>query len=1095
MNVNTIVNQAVKHRTIISSILITMALCFITNHTVHAGEYYTKIESNPIFEQFRWTSFDELEGNGVRCAVEGSDHSIWFGTANGLYHYDGNTWQHYFDEHEFLKSPIYALIYTKDNAIYVASIKGVCHMKNGAWYTDLKFPATNVIETDWEIMNFNITNNGDIWLGLAFGLLRIQGENITLYTTKAQIEGIETSFEGITIKYMEGVYSGINSFVVMDLLESKSDVLWLAITDGRLIRIDESNYNLETVSNYTLFTTNDGLLIDRNPILYETKAGHIINISQAIGGGINDYDPYTRKWISSSLSNQFLGDDLYFSICETEDGRLWIGGFGRAFALSNGVWEEYKQPELPIPPSRIIFVPFTDGSLWMIAHMATAIRIEYTTPQWQTYKDLLYQCETSNGDLWFLNLLGQVIIYHATANEWEQISDEVKMTDPVAIYVDSTDRVWIIGSHEGNAALAYLNYENWEIRSFPDLCWSFHPNGFLETRDKTIWFGAAANCFGEQKFGLIRYFPEKGDPTNDNAWQHYTGEEACEVAYSLGETEKGSILCGSYLGLFEFDGISKRALHEDLKHDLIKVESMVQDPVRGVWLGTRSQGLIHYINDDEWTQYTIKDGLVSNSISSVVIDNKGILWALTDKGVSSFDGVNWIKLALPDFFKVNRADGYLRIGRDNSIWVVKSLNAWFRRVYRDYEVDESPLISYRITPEQVPPECKIIKYDKKVYYPGNTTITWSGVDQWNATPVDKIQYSFRLDDDEWSPFTKETSHTFLEIKRGKHTIQVKSRDSFMNEDQTPDTINIKSVPPLWGQVWFLLLMAGFVGTIAYLFMSSVRKNNVMQEQHKLMTKKNDDLVKQQNEIEEKGRQIMELLENERERSWFNEGVIAIGIVIRQNRDDLKSLANNLLIKLIEYLQLQAGAFYIYIEGDEFLEQEGYLERVASYGINNELLKKEKIMAGEGIIGACFIEKNIMNITNVPDNYFIESGLGKAKVKNLILVPLKTHEDVIGIIEISSLKEIEEKGVKFLEAVAENIASNIQGLRAKEKIEQMLSLSKEQTTKLHEQEEEMRQQMEELQATQEESSRREQDLIANIAKLEKKLADVQSKNGK
>ena len=130
-----------------------------------------------------------------------------------------------------------------------------------------------------------------------------------------------------------------------------------------------------------------------------------------------------------------------------------------------------------------------------------------------------------------------------------------------------------------------------------------------------------------------------------------------------------------------------------------------------------------------------------------------------------------------------------------------------------------------------------------------------------------------------------------------------------------------------------------------------------------------------------------------------------------------------------------------------------------------------------------LKKKTMIINNVPDQYFIGSGLGEAKLTELALIPLKMLEEVVGILEISSLKSIDPKKINLLELVAENIASNIINLESRAKIEKMYEVSQQQTERLHEQEEEMRQNMEELQTTQEEMSR-------NQASLRKKISDLE-----
>ncbi len=1073
------IQQSVKLRYFKNIVFLSMIVL-----PLRGSVHYDPVGSNPLFENWRWKLYSELGDKGIRCITEGEDHSLWFGTAKGVFHYDGLHWQQYFEEYEVLKAPVYGIRYTGSRRVYAVSPAGVCHFYKGKWITDLLFPKTGILGNEWEILNIKETRNGEIWIGLYAGLLRIKGEKKTLYTTVKQISEIKKSFQDVEIIDLTDIYTGLESFIVFDMLEDHSGNFWLALEDGRTLRLDDRNFNLQSPGNYTLYSEADGMVLARLPVLYESESGEIYNISQSIGGAVNVYSPETTSWTNHALSEDFGGDNINFSICEMPDGTLWIGGFSRIFARNKGVWYEYKQPAVQIPPTRIIFYPASDGSLWMIGHQADVIRIEYQTSLWTTYKNLLFQCESGEGKLWFIDFEGSVVCFDPSLQGWEKLDEEFPLSDPARIFCDNTGTLWATESHEGVAALAWNSSGSWILKTFPDLCWGFHSNGVFQSKDNSIWFGANADC-GDAGWGIVRYSPKAGTPDEEKAWEIYNGTRICEVAYAFGETENNSLLCGNFKGLFEYKNSQVRELHQVLLGDVIKVESMVQDPVEGVWIGTRSQGVIHYINDDKWTQYTVENGLASNSISSLLFSDDSTLWVCTDKGISRWDGKQWTRLALPDYFKISRGNGSLEKGSNNSIWVNMSSIDWYRRVFfnRKYNSSNSPLVSYKIQPEKIPPETKITKCDKRVYYPGNATIAWEGVDKWNDTKPSEIQYSYRIDDKPWSDFTQETNHTFLSMRRGWHKIQVRARDNFMNIDPKPAEAEFKVIPPVWGQIWFLLLMAGLISVIIYLFTASVRKNQEMQAQNLVMKQKNEDLVKQQAEIEMKSKQIMELLDKERENHWFNEGVITINDVIKLHKDDLNALAHGLTVKFVEYLEVHSAGILLYHK-PEGSETTGYLELVSSYGYSKERLENKKLMPDEGLSGACFKEKKTMVFRNVPQSYFIGSGMGQATVAELVLVPLKFHEEIVGIIEVSSFKQIDDKKIRLLELVAESVASNMISLEAKLRIEELYKQSQENAARLREQEEELHQQMEELQATQEESHRREQKLLADLEECRK-----------
>ena len=66
-------------------------------------------------------------------------------------------------------------------------------------------------------------------------------------------------------------------------------------------------------------------------------------------------------------------------------------------------------------------------------------------------------------------------------------------------------------------------------------------------------------------------------------------------------------------------------------------------------------------------------------------------------------------------------------------------------------------------------------------------IGWTGTD--NATPTDKLIYSWRMDSTSWSEYTSETSHMFTGLSSGSHTLFVRAKDTSGNVDATPAVLH------------------------------------------------------------------------------------------------------------------------------------------------------------------------------------------------------------------------------------------------------------------------------------------------------------------
>ncbi|QQS51931.1 MAG: hypothetical protein IPM71_04175 [Bacteroidota bacterium] len=69
-----------------------------------------------------------------------------------------------------------------------------------------------------------------------------------------------------------------------------------------------------------------------------------------------------------------------------------------------------------------------------------------------------------------------------------------------------------------------------------------------------------------------------------------------------------------------------------------------------------------------WKKYRKKDGLISDKVFAIVLDNEGILWFGTDLGLSSFDGSAWQSYTASDGLVHNQVN-CLEVDIDNTLWI------------------------------------------------------------------------------------------------------------------------------------------------------------------------------------------------------------------------------------------------------------------------------------------------------------------------------------------------------------------------------------------------------------------------------------------
>ena len=208
------------------------------------------------------------------------------------------------------------------------------------------------------------------------------------------------------------------------------------------------------------------------------------------------------------------------------------------------------------------------------------------------------------------------------------------------------------------------------------------------------------------------------------------------------------------------------------------------------------------------------------------------------------------------------------------------------------------------------------------------------------------------------------------------------------------------------------------------------------------------------------------------RSWNIEGLSHFSDLMKENNTNLGEFANLIISETVKYIKANQGAFFIL--NDE--TQEPVMELKACYAYNKKKYIHKKIEKGEGLVGQTWLEGESIYMTDIPSSYInITSGLGDALPRSIMILPLKTEQQIVGVIEIASFQEFEKHEQELLTELATRLGSVIESIKMQEKTQKLLEQSQEMTEQMQAQEEEMRQNMEELQATQEEMNRNQKSL--------------------
>ena len=256
------------------------------------------------------------------------------------------------------------------------------------------------------------------------------------------------------------------------------------------------------------------------------------------------------------------------------------------------------------------------------------------------------------------------------------------------------------------------------------------------------------------------------------------------------------------------------------------------------WLSTTSG--LHLLRDGAWKHFIPSDSSLPDLALSLAEMGDGKIWCGGRDTLWEFDGKAWTA-AMTGFDRVNS----ILKARDGSVWLAthsglqrRHLGAWLinsaeeglpvssiTKIYEDrrgriWAGTPRGLNQYHPEADTDPPQTVILS--PKISTDGSVSAGFIARDKWKFTPTEHLQYSYRLDEQEWSPFQTERSVTFADLSPGKHYFQVRSMDRNWNLDPRPALLEFE-IPIPWYKETRLILIA-FAGLAGILFFAGLAFN-------------------------------------------------------------------------------------------------------------------------------------------------------------------------------------------------------------------------------------------------------------------------------
>ena len=445
----------------------------------------------------------------------------------------------------------------------------------------------------------DITVSGkDIWVSTGYkGIARISNGVITTFSAAEGIpdevaNAIQFGKDGTLwigassglISYKSGAWklygsdSPANLSSISEIESAPGNNLWVSTApfgSGRLCL-----FNPATGACDEEFTDQDG-----SYILALTT-----NINQEpIYGSERGISYYSGGSLESIKTNDQLSTNFVDALAVSPDGMLWMGTDGGVQVIDPGnpdqPWMTFKQDDQNGMggnwASSIAFS--SDGTAWLTMINGDASR--YQNASWQAFEDI-YSFDgvavDAEDQIWLVDNYDGVVVLDSNGNQVMNFttSNGLPSDDAQSVVVDDKGIVWI-GTSQG-----LVKYENGEISTEINKDTTDIPNFYIRT---------------------------------------------------LALDQDGNLLIGTYIGVIKYDGQKAETLIDfyDEGFDYARLTVLSCDSKGQLWIGT-DQGLLHGSLSDGWTMLTTDDGLPTNYISAITVDQYDSIWV--GGGGSNFDG-------------------------------------------------------------------------------------------------------------------------------------------------------------------------------------------------------------------------------------------------------------------------------------------------------------------------------------------------------------------------------------------------------------------------------------------------------------------------
>ena len=198
--------------------------------------------------------------------------------------------------------------------------------------------------------------------------------------------------------------------------------------------------------------------------------------------------------------------------------------------------------------------------------------------------------------------------------------------------------------------------------------------------------------------------------------------------------------------------------------------------------------------------------------------------------------------------------------------------------------------------------------------------------------------------------------------------------------------------------------------------------------------------------------LKETSQKNTEQDWLKTNLANFSNMMQGQRN-VVSVAQAIISKLTPLVNAQHGGFFFVEPGPE--KKDPVLSLVASYGFGGRRTLASSYRLKETLIGQCAFEKQRIVVSQVPEDFiYVATGLGEARPRCVVVLPVLFEGETKAVIELASFHEFSPNHLAFLDQLMDAVGVVLNMISSSMRTDELLQELKRSNAELEAQADEL-----------------------------------------